>query len=36
VLSRQGTLGAVLILSGILLVELKPGRFGRRNQKLET
>src|SRR6202162_2155842 len=36
VLSRRGTLGAVLILSGILLVELKPGRFGRGNQKLET
>jgi drug/metabolite transporter (DMT)-like permease len=35
VLSRRGTLGAVLILSGILLVELKPVLFQRR-QKPET
>jgi drug/metabolite transporter (DMT)-like permease len=35
VLSRRGTLGAVLILSGILLVEFKPVRF-QRNRKLET
>jgi len=35
VLSRRGTLGAVLILSGILLVELKPVRF-QRSQKPET
>ena len=38
VLSRRGTLGAVLILSGIVLVELKPSLFRRRNEKpkLET
>ena len=38
VLSRRGTVGAVLILSGILLVELKPVRFLQRkeNQKPET
>lgn len=35
VLSLQATLGAVLILSGILLVELKPVRF-QRNQKPGT
>ena len=29
-LSRRGTMGAVLILAGILLVELKPMRFRRR------
>jgi drug/metabolite transporter (DMT)-like permease len=34
-LSRRGTLGALLILAGILLVELKPARFRRRNGKLE-
>ncbi|HXA68224.1 MAG TPA: DMT family transporter [Bryobacteraceae bacterium] len=37
-LSRRATLGAVLILSGILVVELKPMRFLQRkeNQKPET
>jgi|HubBroStandDraft_6_1064221.scaffolds.fasta_scaffold122182_2 drug/metabolite transporter (DMT)-like permease len=35
VLSRRGTLGAVLILSGILIVELKPVRFERK-QRPET
>jgi drug/metabolite transporter (DMT)-like permease len=35
VLSRRGTLGAVLILSGILLVELKPVLF-QRHDKPET
>ncbi|HWY48957.1 MAG TPA: DMT family transporter [Bryobacteraceae bacterium] len=37
-LSRRATLGAVLILSGILIVELKPVRFLQRkeNQKPET
>ena len=34
VLSRRGTVGAALILAGILLVELKPLRTG--NQKLAT
>ena len=38
VLSRRATLGAFLILSGILIVELKPMRFLQRqeNQKRET
>lgn len=36
VLSHRGTLGAALILAGILLVELKPIRFREDNQKLET
>lgn len=36
VLSRRGTVGAALILAGILLVELKPLRAGNENQKLAS